>query len=409
MTAEKARRDGMAREAEDRLAAVEVPEGVEEGVAGGVEGGVPGGMLGGVVGGLPSAPAPMESRSRQVAGGEPKKGAAPTGAGPRATISVKPWDPETPYLTAMKQAGAERAYGVYLAQREQYFDSPAFYLDCADHLLRSGQAELGLRVLTSVVELELEDARLLRVAAHRLQQIGALDPAVELFERVRLRARRRAAVAARPGPGLRGARRRAAPRPQAAHRRLVAEDYLRALGLLDAPHAGRDWDGRFPEIETVALMDANRLLALFERERLPGSERITLDPRLRQLLDLDVRIVLTWDTDQTDMDLWVSEPGGEKCFYGHALTSAGGRMSRDFTGGYGPEEYLVRRGLAGEYLVQANFYGSRAQSLTGPTTLQATVVTGFGRPDEKREALTLRLGTARDVVEVGRVRFAGAR
>ncbi len=407
VTAEKARRDGMAREAEDRLAAVEVPEGVAEGVPGGVEGGVPGGMLGGVVGGLPSAPAPMESRSRQVAGGEPKKGAAPTGAGPRATISVKPWDPETPYLTAMKQAGAERAYGVYLAQREQYFDSPAFYLDCADHLLRSGQAELGLRVLTGVVELELEDARLLRVAAHRLQQVGQLDLALELFERVR-RERGEEPQSLRDlalAFAARGDARRERPRPD---RRLVAEDYLRALGLLDEL-VRRDWDGRFPEIETVALMDANRLLALFERERLPGSERITLDPRLRQLLDLDVRIVLTWDTDQTDMDLWVSEPGGEKCFYGHALTSAGGRMSRDFTGGYGPEEYLVRRGLAGEYLVQANFYGSRAQSLTGPTTLQATVVTGFGRPDEKREALTLRLGTARDVVEVGRVRFAGAR
>ncbi len=406
---QKTRRNGSEREEQDRLAAVEVREGVEEGVPGGVEGGVPGGLIGGVVGGLPSSapgtPAPLEARARQVASGEPKKGEAPADAAPRATIAVKPWDPETPYLTAMRQAGPERAYAVYLAQREQYFDSPAFYLDCADHLLRNGQAELGLRVLTSVVELKLEDARLLRVAAHRLQQVGQLDLAIELFERVR-RERGEEPQSLRDLALAHAARGDALRAPKEPRRKQAAQDYLRALALLDEL-LRREWDGRFPDIETIALMDANRLLALFERERLPGAERITLDPRLRQLLDVDVRIVLTWDTDQTDMDLWVTEPGGEKCYYGHNLTATGGRMSRDFTGGYGPEEYLVRRGRPGEYLVQANFYGTRAQSLTGPTTVQATVITGFGRRDERREALTLRLGTARDVVEVGRVRFAG--
>ena len=136
---------------------------------------------------------------------------------------------------------------------------------------------------------------------------------------------------------------------------------------------------------------------------LPGT--LPLDPRLRQPLDLDVRIVLTWDTDLTDMDLWVTEPSGEKCFYSHALTTIGGMISKDFTGGYGPEEYLTRRALAGEYRIQANFYGSRSQSLTGPTTLQATVITNFGRPNEQRQALTVRLAGAKDVVDVGTIRF----
>ena len=114
---------------------------------------------------------------------------------------------------------------------------------------------------------------------------------------------------------------------------------------------------------------------------------------------------MTWDTDMTDMDLWVTEPAGEKCFYGHALTTVGGMISRDFTGGYGPEEYLVRHALSGAYRVQANFYGSRSQSLTGPTTVRALVITDFARPTEKRQSLTLRLTAARDVVDIGTVQF----
>jgi hypothetical protein len=39
--------------------------------------------------------------------------------------------------------------------------------------------------------------------------------------------------------------------------------------------------------------------------------------------------------------------------------------------------------------------------------VQATVITDYGRPTEKRRALTIRLTTARDVVEIGAVAVAG--
>ena len=100
---------------------------------------------------------------------------------------------------------------------------------------------------------------------------------------------------------------------------------------------------------------------------------------------------------------WVVEPSGETCFFSQALTTIGGQMSKDFTSGYGPEEYTVRRAMGGNYQIKANFYGSRAQDVTGPTTVQATVVTDYGRPAEQRRALTLRLTTARDVVDIGAV------
>ena len=132
---------------------------------------------------------------------------------------------------------------------------------------------------------------------------------------------------------------------------------------------------------------------------------MTLDPRLRRLLDVDVRIVLTWDTDETDMDLWVTEPTGERCDYSHNRTAIGGLLSRDFTAGYGPEEYLLRRAYGGTYAIQANFNGTHSQALTGPTTAQATVVTHFGRPDESRRTLTLRLTDEKEVVDIGSVSF----
>jgi hypothetical protein len=325
-------------------------------------------------------------------------------AGPAPTVTIKAWDPNTPYLAALRRAGREGAYAAYLAQRDRYGSSPAFFLDCADHLFQAGQHDLGVRILTSVVELQIEEPRLLRVAAHRLQQAGAVELAIGLFDKVRR-------LRPEEPQSLRDLALALAARADA--RRLEAgrldqdgtADYLRAIDLLNRIVLG-EWDSRFPQVEVGALLEANRIIAVLDREGARPAD-LPVDPRFVRLLDADVRIVLTWDTDATDMDLWVLEPTGEKCFYEHPLTTLGGRISSDFTGGYGPEEYMVRRARRGVYRVKANYYGTRSQGLAGPTTVQGTVITGFGRPEERRRAVTLRLTGTEDVVDVGEVAFEG--
>ncbi len=311
----------------------------------------------------------------------------------------------------MKAVPADKAYGVFLEQRKSFGKSPAFYLDCGDYFQRIGQHELAVRVLTDVAALKLADARLLRVAAHRLQQIGELEIAIDLFDKVlKMRpeepqshrdlalalADRADALADMP--------------PDAADRDSgrMASDYARALDLLNQVLVGR-WD-RFQEIELPCLMEANRIIAKVARLKQAGAIAdvpVPLDPRFVKNLECDLRVVMTWDADNTDIDLWVTEPSGEKCYYQHNRTTIGGMLSRDFTDGYGPEEYCLRKLMAGKYAIQANYYGSRQQELTGPCTVQATVYTDFGRPTEKKQSLTLRLVEAKDVVDIGSVELGG--
>jgi len=331
-----------------------------------------------------------------------------------AAIAIKPWDPNTPYIKAMKAVPADQAYGVYLEQRKTFGRSPAFYLDCADFLVEHGRRDLGVRVLTDIAELQLQDARLLRVAAHRLMQVAATptgaarerELAIDLFEKVlalrpeepqsyrdlalALADRARLAISAEAGNG-----------GNPAGLSQAKADFGRALELLNKVIVGNS--PRFPEIELPVLMEANQVIATLAGRPDLGEVPNPIDSRLRKDLDCDVRVVLTWDADQTDIDLWVTEPSNEKCFYGHNRTIIGGLLSRDYTDGYGPEEYCLRKLMPGQYKIQANFYGSRQQELTGPATVQATVITNFGRPNEKQQALTIRLKEARDVVDIGTI------
>lgn len=91
--------------------------------------------------------------------------------------------------------------------------------------------------------------------------------------------------------------------------------------------------------------------------------------------------------------------------YDHNLTTIGGLVRQDFTQGYHPEEYCLRKAMRGTYKIEANYYGSEAAQLMGPVTVQAEVITHFGRPNEKRRSLTLRLEETKETVLISEVAF----
>jgi hypothetical protein len=160
----------------------------------------------------------------------------------------------------------------------------------------------------------------------------------------------------------------------------------------------RVWDGRFPDIELIALNELNALIAHTPKGRIDTRR---MDSRLLRNLPLDIRAVLSWDSDNADIDLWVIDPNGEQVYYAFPLSYQGGRISRDFTGGYGPEEFSLREAKPGKYTVKAHFFGNRQQVVSGATTLMLRFSTGFGTAKQKDENVILRLTSQGEDVEVG--------
>ena len=303
--------------------------------------------------------------------------------------TIKPWSPDTPYLEKLKIAHQGEVYSEYLKQRKDYALSPAFFFDCGAFFLAANERQIGLRVLSNLLEMNLEDVALMRMYGWRLQQAGELDQAVAVFESI---------LALRDDE------------PQS-HRDLALalgdrwekesrqEDILKAMELLYTVVL-QSWE-RFPEIEIIALMELNRLIHLANLANIEVPQHI--DNRLVELLDLDIRISMSWDADLTDIDLHVFEPNGEHAYYGHQLTAIGGLVSRDFRDGYGPEEYVLRRAFPGPYQIKANYYGSHQQTLCGPCTVTVNVFSNYCRTNEKKQVMTLRLEESGQDIIVGEV------
>ncbi len=159
----------------------------------------------------------------------------------------------------------------------------------------------------------------------------------------------------------------------------------------------RPWDSRFNGIALIALDELTNLLA----RSTPRLDTTSIDPRLLQAMPLDLRVVLSWDADNSDMDLWVTDPNGERAYYGNRLTYQGGQMSQDFTGGYGPEQFSLRNAKPGRYKVEANYFGSRQQLVTGATTLMLRLTTHWGTSKQKDQMVTMRLKDRAETVLVG--------
>jgi uncharacterized protein YfaP (DUF2135 family) len=97
----------------------------------------------------------------------------------------------------------------------------------------------------------------------------------------------------------------------------------------------------------------------------------------------DLVVMITWNTDDSDVDLHVVEPSGEECYYGHRATRAGGRLTRDVTQGFGPEMYVLPRRSPGTFQIRAKYFASERNRATARTKVYATVIEGWGTKNER--------------------------
>jgi uncharacterized protein YfaP (DUF2135 family) len=130
-----------------------------------------------------------------------------------------------------------------------------------------------------------------------------------------------------------------------------------------------------------------------------------IDTAILTVLPVDLRIVIDWNKDETDIDLHVIEPGGEECYYSNHETKRGGRISEDFTQGYGPEEYEIKKAGNGTYHVQVKYYGDRYQKQQVPSFIKVTIYKNYGRKNQTMSVQNLIMDGQTGMIEIADVKF----
>ncbi len=262
-------------------------------------------------------------------------------------------------------------YRTYLDIRSVYIGTPAFYFDMADWFFQHKDQAKALRILTSIADMELENASLFRLLGYRLKEYGEYSLEAYVCSKV-----------IRWRPMEPQSYRDYALALADAGKNQIALDSL--YSLLTQPYSNAiSW--RSAGIEEVVVTEMNRLIT---NHRLKTRE---IEKELIQSMPVDVRVVINWNKNSTDIDLHVTDPSGEKCFYSHPQTAMGGRISRDITQGYGPEQFMLKKAQRGTYQVFVNYFGDSQVKAEGPSTVMVEVFTNYATSREQRQVICLQM------------------
>ncbi len=112
-----------------------------------------------------------------------------------------------------------------------------------------------------------------------------------------------------------------------------------------------------------------------------------------------LRVVLSWDSPGTDIDLHVISPDGQHVWYGERVVKNGGALDVDVTTGYGPEIYSSVAPAKGAYHVYVNYFGSGGN--TGTVTIaQVTIIANENTPRERQQTFRVPLRAAGELMLV---------
>jgi hypothetical protein len=289
------------------------------------------------------------------------------------SITINENTPDKIYLKELNKAAKANKYAKYLELRKDNVGDPVFYFSVANEFFKASDTTTGYLILSNIADLNLDDHELYKMLGYKLKAVGAYRDEINVFKKV---------MQWRPQD------------PQSYRDYALAlEDAGLYQNALDTLYFSltKNYDQQikdlYPGIEEIIVTEINNLIALHGNQ-LNISK---IDERLLKQMPVDVRVVLNWNMNDTDIDLWVIDPNGEKCFYSHKLTAIGGRISNDFTRGYGPEHFMLKKALKGKYKVLINYFGDRQQKIAGPTTVMAEIFTNYSRPVQQRKMITLQM------------------
>lgn len=112
-----------------------------------------------------------------------------------------------------------------------------------------------------------------------------------------------------------------------------------------------------------------------------------------------LRVVLSWDSAGTDLDLHVVGPDGAHAWYGQRVMPNGGALDVDVTTGYGPEIFSCAAPLPGNYHIYVNYFGS-GRDTSALTVAQVAIITNENTLREKQQVFRVPMRAAGELTLV---------
>lgn len=299
---------------------------------------------------------------------------------------------KTPYIKELLAFETkEEAYDFYLIQRMKYIETPAYYVDVSNAFRNHYKAvNYSNRILSNIAETDFDNYELLKVYGYQLQATYQHNLALFIFKRV-LELRTEDVQSYRD--------------LALAHENVG--ECQAAFDVFESILSGKVYKNKnrrnFSGLNTIISHEIKYLAKKYKDDLDTSSlEKIKTGDTPETF---DVRIIVDWNHNDTDIDLHVIDPNLEECWYSHKRTKIGGHISQDMTQGFGPEEFTLKNAIKGDYFVKVNYYGDRYQKVENPTFMKVTLYKYYGTKKQSKEIKIIRLTKSREKQIVAKLSF----
>jgi len=285
------------------------------------------------------------------------------------------------YLKELKKSKTlGEVYNRYLKQRDSYSNDLFYFIHVSDYIAQWGNRELSSKILSNILEIDVNNANLLKLVAYKAEQNYDYVLARKAYEKIS----------------------KIRPKDAQSYRdlALIYQEtgyYQKALNIYNDI-----LDNKIPDVDFSGLQknidsELRRLISLHKKEldvsKIPAAYLNTGN--------YDARIVFNWNDVNAEFELQFVNPQKLFFIWSHTKSKNGLRIIQEKKQGFNSEEFLLIDAPKGEWLI--NIENKTRKSVKKPIVIKYTVYHNYGKANETKELKTIILNTISKKQMIGKI------
>ena len=281
-------------------------------------------------------------------------------------------------LKKLKTLG--EVYNQYLIQRKNYVNDFLYFINVSDYVAQWGNKEMSSKILSNILEIDVNNADLLKLVAYKAEQNYDYLLARKAYEKIH----------------------RIRPNDAQSYRDLAliyqeTGHYQKSLNIYNDIKMNKIPNTDFSGLQKNINSESRRLVSLHKKEL--DIEKI--QPAYLNSLNYDARIVFDWNDSNAEFELQFVNP--QKSFFTWSHTKAKNRvrMDEEKRKGFNSEEFLLIDAPKGEWLI--NIENKTKKNKKKPVVIKYTVYHNYGKTNETKELKIIILNNISKKQMIGKI------
>ena len=268
------------------------------------------------------------------------------------------------YINTLKLfTDPKKSYDKYLDMLSANKDNVSFFVECSDHFFSINKPEVGLRILSNLIENFPEDTSVLKILAFNLEKNQLFEQAELIYKQI-----------AKVSPSL------SQTYLDLANVYFASKKYQESVNLFKKLTANKiEAISSFSGISNQITNDFKNVLS----NRNQQWQTNNIDSRFFISPKYDLRVVTEWSHPQTEFKLQYINSKKQYFTLTHTLQENEKTMQREINEGVTSNEYVLSEIDDGEWFLNLVLPNDYIPNLKYPIFLKVKIYTKFGSPDQK--------------------------